>query len=94
MNIDHPLAEWLRRKWGPVTCDLDGVGSIPAIPKAQYVPSLLCHERFNEASLPDKHIDKSDFELLELDTDGNCFAFSFDSFDKLTTYKNTFRRSI
>ena len=33
--------------------DLDGVGSIPAIPNARYVPSLLCHERFNEASLPD-----------------------------------------
>jgi hypothetical protein len=32
--------------------DLDGVGSIPAIPNARYVPSLLCHERFNEASLP------------------------------------------
>ncbi len=30
----------------------DGVDSIPAIPNAQYVPSLLCHERFNEASLP------------------------------------------
>ncbi len=26
--------------------------SIPAIPNARYVPSLLCHERFNEASLP------------------------------------------
>jgi hypothetical protein len=33
--------------------NLDGVGSIPAIPNAQYVPSLLCHEQFNEASLPD-----------------------------------------
>ena len=32
--------------------DLDGVGSIPAIPNARYVHSLLCHERFNEASLP------------------------------------------
>jgi hypothetical protein len=36
--------------------DLDGVGSIPAIPNARYVPSLLCHERFNEASLPRLHI--------------------------------------
>ena len=35
--------------------DLDGVGSIPAIPNARYVPSLLCHERFNEASLPVYH---------------------------------------
>ena len=32
--------------------DLDGVGSIPDIPNAQYVPSLLCHERFNESRLP------------------------------------------
>jgi hypothetical protein len=32
--------------------DLDCKGSIPAIPNARYVPSLLCHERFNEASLP------------------------------------------
>jgi hypothetical protein len=32
--------------------DLDGVGSIPAIPNTLYVPSLLCHEQFNEASLP------------------------------------------
>jgi hypothetical protein len=31
---------------------LDGVGSIPATPNAQYVPSLLCREQFNEASLP------------------------------------------
>ena len=29
------------------------MGSIPAIPNAQTVPLLLCHERFNEASLPD-----------------------------------------
>jgi hypothetical protein len=27
------------------------VESIPAIPNAQNVPSLLCHERFNEAGL-------------------------------------------
>ncbi len=27
--------------------------SIPPITNARYVPSLLCHERFNEASLPD-----------------------------------------
>jgi len=33
--------------------DLDGMGSIPAIPDARNVPLLLCHERFNEAtSLP------------------------------------------
>ncbi len=32
--------------------DLDSVGSIPAIPNARNVPSLLCRERFNEASLP------------------------------------------
>ena len=30
--------------------DSDGMGSIPAIPDARNVPSLLCHERF---SLPD-----------------------------------------
>jgi hypothetical protein len=32
--------------------DLDCVGSIPSIPNTRYVPSLLCHEQFNEASLP------------------------------------------
>ncbi len=47
-----PLVEWLRRKPDPVTCDSNGVGSIPAIPNAQNVLSVLCHERFNEASLP------------------------------------------
>ena len=31
--------------------DCDGMGSIPAIPNARNVPLLLCHERFNEASL-------------------------------------------
>ncbi len=30
--------------------DLDGVGSIPAIPNARNVLSLLCHELFNESS--------------------------------------------
>jgi hypothetical protein len=43
------LRLWQKR--GPVTCDSDGVGSIPAISNAQNVPSLLCHELFNEASL-------------------------------------------
>jgi hypothetical protein len=28
------------------------MGSIPAIPIAQCMPSLLCHEWFNEVSLP------------------------------------------
>jgi hypothetical protein len=28
------------------------MGSIPAIPEARNVPVVLCHERFNEASLP------------------------------------------
>jgi hypothetical protein len=31
----------------------------------------------------DKHIDRNDFELLEMDTDSNYFAFSEDSIDKL-----------
>jgi hypothetical protein len=31
----------------------------------------------------DKYIDRSDFELLEMDTDSNYFAFSEDSIDKL-----------
>jgi hypothetical protein len=35
-----------------VHSDLDCVGSITAIPCTRYVPFLLCHERFNEASLP------------------------------------------
>ncbi len=42
----------LRQKRYPVTLDCDGMGSIPAIPEARYVPLLLCHERINEASLP------------------------------------------
>ncbi len=33
--------------------DLDGVGSIHAIPNVRKVPSLLCHERFNEVRLPE-----------------------------------------
>ncbi len=32
--------------------DSDGMGSIPAIPDARNLPLLLCHEWFNEASLP------------------------------------------
>jgi hypothetical protein len=31
----------------------------------------------------DKYIDRSDFELLEMDTDSNYFAFSEDNIDKL-----------
>ena len=31
----------------------------------------------------DKYIDRSDFELLEMDTDSNYFAFSEDSIDKI-----------
>ncbi len=37
---------------GVQSFDSDGMGSIPAIPDARNVPLLLCHERFNEASLP------------------------------------------
>ncbi len=33
------------------------MGSIPAIPNTQNVPSLLCRERFNKASLPVAHAD-------------------------------------
>ncbi len=50
-GIYHPLAEWLGES-GVQSFDLDSVGSIPAIPNARYVPSLLSHEQFNEASLP------------------------------------------
>ncbi len=32
--------------------DSDGMGSISAKPDARKVPLLLCHERFDEASLP------------------------------------------
>ena len=35
--------------------DSDGMGTIPAIPYARNVPLLLCHELFNEASLPVLH---------------------------------------
>ena len=31
----------------------------------------------------DKYIDRSDFELLEMDTDSNYFAFSEDNIDKI-----------
>jgi hypothetical protein len=31
----------------------------------------------------DKYIDRSDFKLLEMDTDSNYFAFSEDSIEKL-----------
>ena len=40
---------WLRRK---PDSDLDGVGSISAIPYARNFPSLLCPEWFDEATLP------------------------------------------
>ncbi len=43
----------LRRKRCPVTLDCDGMGSIPAFPETLNVPLLLCHELFNEASLPE-----------------------------------------
>ena len=36
----------------------------------------------------DKYIDRSDFELLEMDTDSNYFAFSEDSIEKLITPEN------
>ncbi len=32
----------------------------------------------------DKYIDRSDFQLTEMDTDSNYFAFFWDSMDKLT----------
>ncbi len=35
-------------------CDSICMGSIPAVPDARNVPLLLCHERYNEASLPDR----------------------------------------
>jgi hypothetical protein len=31
----------------------------------------------------DKYIDRSDFELLEMDTDSNCLTFSEDNIEKL-----------
>ena len=43
----------LRRKRCPVNLDCDGMVSISAIPYARNLPLLLCHERFNEASLPE-----------------------------------------
>ena len=39
-----------------VHSDLDHMGLIPAIPNAQNAPLLLCHELFNEASLPDDYL--------------------------------------
>ncbi len=47
-----PLAEWLRRKRDPVLWL--GRHGFNSIPNALYVLSLLCHELFNEASLPSK----------------------------------------
>ncbi len=53
-NSYRPLGRVVKGESGVQShSDLDGVGSIPAIPNARYVPSLLCHERFNEASLPE-----------------------------------------
>ena len=54
-NVDgSPLSVvGLRRKRCPVTLDCDSMVSIPAISYAQNVPLLLCHELFNESSLPD-----------------------------------------
>ena len=50
---DRPLGRVVKGESGVQShSDLDGVGSILAIPNARYVPCLLCHERFNEASLP------------------------------------------
>ena len=43
---------WAKAKVGSSLSDSDGMGSIPAILDARNVPLLLCHKRFNEASLP------------------------------------------
>ena len=52
-RFDRPLGRVVKGESGVQShSDLDGVGSIPAIPNARYVPSLLCRERFNKASLP------------------------------------------
>ncbi len=52
-RVNRPLGRVVKGESGVQShSDLDGVGSIPAIPNARYVPSLLCHERFDEASLP------------------------------------------
>jgi hypothetical protein len=52
-TCNRPLGQVVKGESGVQShSDLDGVGSIPAIPNARYVPSLLCHELFNEASLP------------------------------------------
>ena len=54
------MCKWVYRPLGLVVkgesgvqshSDLDCMSSIPAIPNARYVPSLLCRELFNEASL-------------------------------------------
>ncbi len=51
---DRPLGRVVKGESGVQShSDLDGVGSIPAIPNARYVPSALCHERYNEARLPE-----------------------------------------
>jgi hypothetical protein len=64
MKSNCPLSVvGLRRKRCPVTLDCDGMGSIPAIPKARTVPLLLCHELFKKASLPEKYL-----EVLKLPT--------------------------
>ena len=38
---------WANAKLDTSHSDSDGIDSIPAIPDAQNVPLLLCHERFN-----------------------------------------------
>jgi hypothetical protein len=47
-----PIAYLAKAKAVLSHSDPDDMGSIPAILDARYVPFLLCHKRFNEASLP------------------------------------------
>ena len=42
------------------------MGLIPAIPNAQNTPLLLCHELFNEASLPDDYLTDRQLALLKI----------------------------
>ena len=51
----HSISLQLKRKILPECSYSDGMGSIPAIPDARNVPSssLLCHDRFHEAILPE-----------------------------------------
>ncbi len=51
--LEQVVGVWAEAKAaGSSHFDSDGMGSIPAIPDAQNVPLLLCHELFNVASLP------------------------------------------